>query len=133
MGGTSSDTTVGELTPAMYAELLAVARRLMARGHLSGRLQAAELVSEAYLRLMSADAKPIACESWAHFVAIAGRLMRNAMVDDFRAFGAAKRGGNAATVLLGEDDELCRESGPHGFDVQSALNGLAHLDRRKRR
>ena len=59
-------------------------------------LQATALVNEAYLRLV--DAKDVAWQDRAHFLAVAARVMRRILVDHARSRRYQKRGGGAARV-----------------------------------
>ena len=70
----------------------------------SATLSTTELVHESYLKLhgtASAD-----WEGRAHFFGAASRAMRQVLVDFARRRGAAKRGGEATRVSLGEDDAV---------------------------
>lgn len=66
-----------------------------------GPLQPTALAHEAYLRLAHQDLPQI--NSRTHFFAIAAREMRRMLVDDARARGAEKRGGDQRRVTLYED------------------------------
>jgi RNA polymerase sigma-70 factor, ECF subfamily len=61
-------------------------------------LQPTELVHEACLRLMAAQ--NVDWKSRAHFFGIAGRLMRQILVDRARSRLAQKRGGSAAKISI---------------------------------
>jgi RNA polymerase sigma factor (TIGR02999 family) len=114
------------LTPLVYDELRALARR-----HLRGErhrltLQPTALVHEAYLRLVGGGG--VAWEDRAHFFGVASRLMRQVLVDHARARRAKKRGGEATFVdLTGAEPS----SSPDRVDVlalHEALDRLAVLD-----
>ena len=85
-----------QLTPLVYAQLRAQARRYM-RNEASGlTLQSTALVHEVFLRLI--NAQDIDCQDRLHFFALSAKLMRRILVDAARARTAAKRGGHAARV-----------------------------------
>jgi RNA polymerase sigma-70 factor (ECF subfamily) len=92
-------------------------------------LQATALVNEAYLRLV--NAKDVAWQDRAHFLAVAARVMRRFLVDHARSRGYQKRGGGAAHVTL--DDALVVASEPDQDFValDEALTALAVVDARK--
>jgi RNA polymerase sigma factor (TIGR02999 family) len=114
------------LTPLVYDELRALARR-----HLRGErhrltLQPTALVHEAYLRLLGGGR--VAWEGRAHFFGVASRLMRQVLVDYARARRAKKRGSEATLIDLTEADP---SSSPRAVDVlalHEALGRLAALD-----
>jgi len=93
-----------------YDEMRALARRRIAQVG-SQSLQATELVNEAWLRLVGRD------RTWSdrsELFGIAGRAMRDILVERARRRGAQKRGGDwervnwesAATVAMEHPEEL---------------------------
>ena len=121
-------------------ELLQHELRGLARLQLRGRdpghtLQPTALVNEAWIRLAkSAGATP---RDRAHFLAIAGRAMRTALVDHARRKGSIKRhpGGKreSAEVALDRTLELCSERGIDPLDLDDALTRLAQDEPRQAR
>ena len=118
------------LMPQIYRELHRLAEVFL-RGERAGHtFSPTDLVSEAYLRLGSAQP-----DDWAdrvHFFALAARAMRQLLVDHARRRVAAKRGGGQRPVTLDEQlvgtdrpDELLR--------LDEALDALAAEDERKAR
>lgn len=87
------------LYPLVYDDLRRAARALLRRERPGHTLSPTALVHEAFLRL----AGGAHAESRAHFVGIAARAMRQALVDHARRRAAAKRGGDACPVTLGDD------------------------------
>lgn len=72
-----------------YAELRAIARRMLAGDSAAYRLQPTELANEAAIRVLRLDRM-----EWtdrAHFLATAATVMRQALLDEVRRFRAAKR------------------------------------------
>jgi RNA polymerase sigma factor (TIGR02999 family) len=121
-----------ELTPHMYRELHALARRYLNRGCPNRTLQPTALINELYLRLM-ANRHPVEWESRSHFVGIAARLMRNVLVECSRSRSAAKRGGAAIAVTLEETVVASSGRAPDVLELDEALDHLAQRDERKAR
>ncbi len=119
-----------ELTPHVYRELYALARRYMSRGNPNRTLQPTALINEVYLRLIE-HSQSIEWESRSHFVGIAARLMRNVLVDYSRSRRAAKRGGSALAITLDEAVALSSGAVPDVLALDEALNHLALHDERK--
>jgi RNA polymerase sigma factor (TIGR02999 family) len=82
-----------QLTPLVYAQLRAQARRYLRSERSSLTLESTGLVHELYLRLTKAD--HVDLQDRVHFFALCAQLMRRILVDAARARGAAKRGGTA--------------------------------------
>jgi RNA polymerase sigma factor (TIGR02999 family) len=94
-------------------------------------LQATVLVNEAYLRLV--DAKDVAWQDRAHFLAVAARVMRRILVDHARARRAQKRGGPATRVTFDEALVVTKEPREDFLALDEALETLATFDERKSR
>jgi RNA polymerase sigma factor (TIGR02999 family) len=123
------DAAMKQLVPLLYEELRRLARRHLAgqrRGH---TLQTADLVSEAYLKLV--NVKGTGWKNRIHFFAVASRAMRSVLVDYARRRGYAKRGGNPVRVSLSEADQISDQPTAEVVAVDEALNHLAALDPRK--
>jgi RNA polymerase sigma factor (TIGR02999 family) len=119
-----------ELLPLVYDELRQLAAAILWQERPGHSLQPTALVNEAYLRLI--DATNVQWQGRAQFLALAGRSMRQILVDHARARGAAKRGGDRMRVTLVEETGGGR--GPEDLDlldVDEALGELAALDARK--
>jgi len=96
----------------------------------SATLSTTELVHESYLKLhgtASAD-----WEGRAHFFGAASRAMRQVLVDFARRRGAAKRGGEATRVSLGEDDAVLQLELDEILALDEALDRLGAVDERLR-
>jgi RNA polymerase sigma factor (TIGR02999 family) len=92
-------------------------------------LQATALVHEAYLRLV--DQRRVEWRNRAHFFGVAAEAMRRILVDHARSRLAAKRGGGAHRVTLGDADAAVEGAPDGGLDVlalHEALERLAALD-----
>ena len=92
-------------------------------------LQATALVNEAYLRLI--NAKDVAWQDKAHFLAVAARVMRRILVDHARSRHYQKRGGGAARVTLDEALFVAIEPNHDFVALDEALTALAVVDPRK--
>jgi RNA polymerase sigma factor (TIGR02999 family) len=117
---------------ALYARVYEELRTL-ARHHLRGelataQLDAAGLVSEAYLRM--AGRQDLEFENRHRFFAYASRVMHSVIVDQVRERQAERRGGGATAITLTTSFE---DDGLRGVDllaVDQALTVLAQIDSR---
>jgi RNA polymerase sigma factor (TIGR02999 family) len=90
------------LTPIIYDDLLRLAKARLKVEFRGCPLQPTALVHESYLRL--ADQTKLACESRAHFYAVAANVMRRVLIDYARKRNARKRGaGIRVTLQTGMD------------------------------
>jgi RNA polymerase sigma factor (TIGR02999 family) len=124
------ETALARLTPLVHAELEQIARRCMQGERANRSVEATELVSEAYMRLV--DARQINWQNRAHFLAMAARLMRRILVDLARTRHAKKRGGGALQISL-DDVLLSSEKSEDLVALDDALHALAKVDERKSR
>jgi RNA polymerase sigma-70 factor (ECF subfamily) len=119
-----------ELIPLIFDDLRHLARRRIRDFPADSSMQATALVNEVYLRLVSAS--EIAWQSRAHFFAIAARLMRQIAVDDARARGRAKRGGDWQRLDI-DDSDIPADADNTLLTLDEALDRLATLHQRKAR
>lgn len=103
----------------------------MGRERAGHSLQATALVNEAYVRLV--DARPVAWNDRAHFMAVSALVMRRILVDHARSRRYAKRGGGALRVTLDEALVVGGEPDQALVALDDALDALAAFDDRKRR
>jgi RNA polymerase sigma factor (TIGR02999 family) len=120
-----------ELIPLVYQELHRLAHQYMSRERPGHTLQTSALVNEAFLRL--ADQRDVQWQNRAHFIGIAGQMMRRILVDYARNRGYAKRGGSALQVSLDEELIVSEERSAEVVALDDALESLARLDERKSR
>ena len=92
-------------------------------------LQATALVNEAYVRLI--NAKDVAWQDRAHFLAVAARVMRRILVDHARSRDYQKRGGEMARVPFDEALVVVSEPDQDFVAIDEALTALALVDARK--
>ena len=117
-----------QLTPLVYTELRQLARGYLRRERAGHSLQSAELVNEAFVRLI--EHRNVHWKDRAHFFGASATIMRRILVDHARARLAGKRGGGELTLVL---DEGMDAAPGHGKSVEllaldDALNALAALD-----
>ena len=121
------------LLPVVYAELRRQARRALRREAAGHTLQPTALVHEAYLKLV--DQPPDRWQGRAQFFGVAARCMRQVLVDAARTRRAAKRGGGARPITLGDAESLIaapsgagEAAGDDVLALDEALTRLAALD-----
>jgi RNA polymerase sigma-70 factor (ECF subfamily) len=122
---------VSRMFAVVYDELLAIARSLMRSERPGSTLRPTALVHEAFIRLVEQD--DLRWENRAHFFGIAGRAMRQILVDHARARAAVKRGGGLTRITLGEADAVGPVPDLDVLDLDAALEKLAGLDPRAAR
>ena len=120
-----------ELMPLVYQELHRLAHQYMSRERPGHTLQTSALVNEAFLRL--ADQTDVQWQNRAHFIGLAGHIMRRILVDYARSRGYVKRGGGACQVSLDEGLIPSEERSAEVVALDEALQSLARLDERKSR
>jgi RNA polymerase sigma-70 factor (ECF subfamily) len=125
-GDPSAESRLMELT---YREL-----RKIAAGHLrrerSGRsLQTADLVHEAYLRLVNQTSLPWRDRS--DFFRIAAHVMRQILVDRARKRHAVKRGGGAPEISLDRALNIAEAQSADLLALEEALARLERVDTRQ--
>ena len=117
------------LFDATYPELMAIARRRLAKDNRGTLLDTTSLVHECFLKL--AGHEQLELEDRRHFLAYAATTMRTIVVDLARARVATRRGGGVPRVTL---DTAQLDAIPAGEDgvlaVNEALDELAGLDPR---
>ena len=121
-----------QLIETLYTELRRVAVACMKRERPDHTLQPTALVNEAWYRLLPQLGRE--WESRAHFLAVAGQVMRRVLVDHARARNSKKRFGHA--VRLEFDDRLAVAGSnwtDQILDVDAALQKLAEVDPRQAR
>lgn len=123
------ETALAQLIPLVYGELHQIARRCMAGERGGHSLQATALVNEAYLRLV--DARDVAWQDRAHFLAVAAQVMRRILVDHARARHSLKRGGDALRVTFDAALAIAGEPDHDVVAIDEALTALGLVDVRK--
>ena len=96
-----------ELFELLYNDLRRIARRVLSKERPNQTLTPTGLVHCAYLELRTID--PEAFQDHRHFMRVAAKVMRQLLVDNARAYKAAKRSGGLQRVML-KDSLLASES-----------------------
>jgi len=115
-----------ELTPLVYEELRRLAHRYLRQERADLSLRSADLVHEAYLRLI--DQKEAHWHDRAHFFAVSGRIMRHILVDHARTRLREKHGAGVTMLVLNEAIDLPEQRSFDLIALDDALEGLAKLD-----
>jgi RNA polymerase sigma factor (TIGR02999 family) len=113
---------------AIYAHLRRIAGALMRRERPGHTLQPTELVHNAWFKLI--DQTQVAWTDRAHFLNIAGRAMRQVLVDHARRRGAMKRVDAVDRVTFNDDAGHGAVASFEVLEVHEALERLAVLDPR---
>lgn len=121
-------SSLEQLTPIIYGDLLRVARARLRREYGECTLEPTALVHEAYLRL--ADQKNLRAENRVHFFAIAANTMRRILIEHGRKRLAQKRGGGVR-ITLRTDMGFVGERAPDIVSLDEALSKLSAIDARK--
>jgi RNA polymerase sigma-70 factor (ECF subfamily) len=116
---------------AAYAQLRQIAGALMRRERPGHTLQPTELVHSAWLKLV--DQSRVAWTDRAHFLNIAGRAMRQVLVDHARRRGAGKRLDGMQRVTFDEDLGHGAAASLDVLDLHDALERFSALDARAAR
>lgn len=117
------------LTDTLYAEMRGVARRLFASERAGHTLQPTAVVNEACVRLMSCGLPDVPREEQ---LALAGRALRQVLIDHARGRDAEKRGGPGAVRLELDEGVLAAGSTLVDFEpLRAALERLRTLSERQ--
>ncbi len=120
-----SDDARGQVVGAMYDELRKNAQNHLRHEHRMDDLQPTLLVHEAYIRLIKASNVDLAGRT--HFLGLAGRIMRQILVDEARRFNAGKRDRALQTRLTGE--HVNGAPAVHDIlELSDLLDGLEKID-----
>jgi RNA polymerase sigma factor (TIGR02999 family) len=117
-----------KLTPLVYDELRRLAHRHMEGQSPAHTLETTALVNEAYLRL--ADQREPNFRNRSHFFAVAGKAMRQILVDHARTVQRQKRGAGVSKIELDKAALISPEQSDAILDLNDALERLAGLDSR---
>jgi RNA polymerase sigma factor (TIGR02999 family) len=115
---------IDELVAHLYHDIHAIAvRQLRSERRLTIRPTA--LVHEVYLRMVSL--RELNWQDRAHFLAMAARVTRQALVDEARRSRAAKRDGGTP-VTLSDENLGGNDAGYDALDVDTILTELREFD-----
>ena len=124
-------TALEQLIPLVHAELRMLARRSLRGEHAGNALETAELINEAYLKLVNCNR--VQWHDRAHFFAIAATLMRRVLVDEARKRQFQKRGGEFTRISFDDAMTVAPERGSELIALDQALDRLAEHSSRKSR
>lgn len=131
-GAAAADSpAVSRMFSLVYDELRGIARGLMRLEPPGSSLRPTALVHEAFIRLV--EQSGVSWENRAHFFGIAGRAMRQILVDHARERAAQKRGGGLTRVTLEEALITDAVSAHDVLDLDRALEKMARVDERMAR
>lgn len=117
------------LSTLVYQELRRIAANHLRNQPAGHTLQPTALVHEAYVKLQSWEGADLKDRS--HFLAIAGKLMRQVLAEHARTKFAAKRGGGWQRLEMTDGMAVSADGSPEVVALDDALNSLAHTDERK--
>lgn len=119
-----------DLFPLVYDQLRALARLKLSDEAPGHTLRSTELVHEAYVKLAGAN---VDYRDRAHFFAIAGRAMRQILVEHARRRQSHKRGGGAVPATLDADHIADARNDELMIELDDAMSRLAGIDERQAR
>jgi RNA polymerase sigma factor (TIGR02999 family) len=118
-----------ELLPLVYDELRKLAAARLAHERPGQTLQATALVHEAYLRLIGpADGERPHWDGRKHFFAAAAEAMRRILIDQARAKGQQKRGGDLRRFDIDTIDVATHATPEQILAINDALDKLTRED-----
>ena len=126
-----SKSVLDQIAPEIYKELRRLAASKFRQEREGHTLQPTALIHEAYIRLVDHNQRE--WHSRAHFFSVAGRIMREILVDHARGRNRNKRGGDARKVTLSDAVSFAPERGAPIIALDDALRELASFDERKSR
>jgi len=111
-----------ELFTRLYDSLIKIARAERYRWQGNLTMNATAVLNEAYLKMTDGQAPTVNDRS--HFLAIAGKAMRQILQDYARSKQARKRGGDLPMSSLDEVEEIAVFDSPHVMDITLAINRI---------
>ena len=124
-------TALEQLIPLVHDELRRLARRSLRGENEGNALQTAELINEAYLKLVNCSR--VQWHDRTHFFAIASTLMRRILVDEARKRQFQKRGGEFTRISFDDAMTVAPERTSELIALDEALYRLAEHSARKSR
>jgi RNA polymerase sigma factor (TIGR02999 family) len=120
------------LIPLVLDELRRLAQHYLNGERPAHTLQPTALVNEAYLRLVTDQARD--WKNRAHFIGVTASLMRRILIDHARRRQAAKRGSGAKpSEIIESRDALRPDQDDELLRLDEALDGLEKMNPRQRR
>lgn len=117
-----------QLYARLYPEIKRVARLRLAQSGPSAGLNTTALVHEGFLRM--AQQQGLEGATRGQFFAYVGRVLRSVVIDQLRAAGRDKRGGDAVVVTLSAAGDIAaaESEAVDLMAIDEALARLQHLD-----
>ncbi|MEZ5544944.1 MAG: ECF-type sigma factor [Lysobacteraceae bacterium] len=117
------------LLPRVYADLRAMAAQRLSQFDDHDTLQPTALVHDVVLRMLGADA--LQFDNRDHFFNMAGRIMRQLLMDRARTAASARHGGDMQRELLSDTIPIPDDASNHEVRaLDEALTELEQLDPR---
>ncbi len=132
----SEPISLNTVMPEVYQQLRATAQILLSKYHGSAAqnghptLQATALVHEAWARLIESGCQP---EDRNHLTALAGKVIRNVLIDYARSRKCEKRGGGRSKVALDETLVAAETRNINLIELDEALDRLEQFGPRQAR
>ena len=127
-GGGDDPEMTARLLELLYPELRRIAAGIFRKERSDHTLQPTALVHEAYLKLV--DQSKVEWQDRSHFLGIASRAMRQALVDHARKRSAAKRGGDWQRVTFEEEIGLGGQDPLELLALDDLLTALTGISER---
>ena len=125
------DSVMDVLFPAVYDDLIRLARKLMSSERNGHTLQSNALIHEGFLRLLRT--RDVDWENRTHFFLYFAQMMRHILVDHARCRHRLKRGGIHQDVPVNSSTTVKPDADFRISILDDALRSLAKLDLRKAR
>lgn len=122
-------SALDRLTPLIYPQLRSLASSQLRKGGRALSMQTTAIVNDLFLKLLVR--RPARLESRHHFYALAAKMIRSALVDQYRELRAEKRGGYLSRVPLHEDLLWIDANSDELLDFELAMSELETLDRQQ--
>jgi RNA polymerase sigma factor (TIGR02999 family) len=123
--GAGDESALQQLVPIVYGELRLLGRSALRRQGRDSILQPTALVHEAWLRM--AGNQRLSVESRRQFYALAGKMMRDILVDHLRRRRAAKRGGSQIEIALEDANPAVAPPCVDFLILHDAINRLGEI------
>jgi RNA polymerase sigma factor (TIGR02999 family) len=124
-------SALDHIIPLVYNELRRLATSQLSQERVGHTLQPTALVNEAYVKLIGQEQPDY--RSRAHFLGVAGRVMRQILIDHARARNTGKRGGGEQKYSLDEAMDAAVERPAAMLAIDDALQTLERSDPAKAR
>jgi len=125
------ETSLEALVPIVEQELSRIARNYLRRESPNGSLMTADLINEAYIKLIK-QRKP-QWQNRGHFFAVSSIFIRRILINHARDRSVAKRAGSAVLLNIDEVEIMSSEQTAEVLLLDESLKSLESLDPLKAR